>query len=73
MSTPTGVGQATPDDDKDAPTGARCAWCEINARAVPDEPPIFWEGKWYHRRGCYSMARLVTNGYLPAGTRRLAS
>lgn len=48
------------------PPEERCAWCEVRARAVPDEPPILWEGAWYHRRGCYPAARLKAGGYLPA-------
>lgn len=43
-----------------------CAWCGIKAGAVPDEPPLWWEGAWYHRRGCYEAVRLVAAGALPA-------
>lgn len=52
------AGECAPD--------ARCAWCGIRARAVPDEPPILWEGAWYHRRGCYTTARSIWAGTLPA-------
>lgn len=43
----------------------RCAWCDIRATAVPDIPPILWEGRWYHRLVCYPVARLKAGGYLP--------
>jgi hypothetical protein len=48
------------------PPDAACAWCGIRARAVPDEPPIWWEGQWLHRRGCYQAVRLKAAGKLPA-------
>ena len=47
--------------------GESCAWCGIRAGAVPDEPPIQWEGAWWHRRGCYPSARFTHYGYLPEG------
>lgn len=43
----------------------RCAYCGINANAVPDEPPVLFAGALYHRRGCYPAARLVAGGFLP--------
>lgn len=34
-----------------------CAYCRVRAQAVPEEPPMCWEGGWYHRR-CLAVARL---------------
>lgn len=68
---PGDLGHAQGDNDNRTGrtdwVGARCAWCGISAGAVPDEPPIRYEGAWYHRRGCASSARLVATGKLPAG------
>lgn len=43
-----------------------CAWCQVRATAVPDEPPMLWEGAWWHRRGCYQAARLKAAGKVSA-------
>jgi len=65
-----GEAQAVPARRPAPAPGVRfCGWCDINAHAVPDEPPILYEGEWYHRRGCYQTARLLINGFLPVGTR----
>lgn len=43
----------------------KCQWCGITARAIPDEPPVVWDGRPYHRTGCLASARLVAAGALP--------
>lgn len=45
--------------------GQPCAWCSLRLGAVPDAP-FRWEGRWYHRTGCYPAARMKRFGYLPA-------
>lgn len=48
------------------PGPSLCAWCGCRARAIPDEPPVLWEGAWYHQRGCLTVVRLKASGALPA-------
>jgi len=67
---PGELGVAQRNETKtDAPgrwLGERCAWCGIHAGAVPDQPPVERDGKWYHRVGCASAALMVDRGLLPA-------